>query len=192
MSVRDLRRQEELRKETAKLETKRQHEEKSREAQESTLMQEDDRKRRPDKETKKDSQERTAMLREDVRHPWERNTIDEEPTEDANRQAAQSGRTNLLVDAPPLESATTEKQEMEAPEPFYKVQSRAFDESPDPRAKRELCLEISVHRIRDFPTLPADPDDVNEVWQAALSDDLVVDLPTAHTVASEAHLECSQ
>ena len=46
-------------------------------------MQEDGNNNQPDKETKKDSQERTAMLREDVRHPWERNRSDEEPTEDA-------------------------------------------------------------------------------------------------------------
>ena len=53
MSVRDLRRQEELRKEAAKLEAKRQHEEKSSEARESTLIQVDDRKSQPDKETKR-------------------------------------------------------------------------------------------------------------------------------------------
>ena len=52
---------------------------------------------------------------------------------------------------------------MEAPQPFYHVRARNSCESPDPRAKRERMLVELSYRIRDYPTLPAHPDDSNGV-----------------------------
>ena len=73
-----------------------------------------------------------------------------------------------------------DEQEMERIEPFYTVQAKNLEESPDPRAKRELALQKLATHIRDFPTIPADPENVSEVWQAALSDEMAVELPTVH------------
>ena len=69
---------------------------------------------------------------------------------------------------------------MEAPQPFYHVRARNSCESPDPRAKRERMLVELSYRIRDYPTLPAHPDDSNEVWDAALAEDMAVELPQVH------------
>ena len=73
-----------------------------------------------------------------------------------------------------------EEKAMETPSPFYKVQATNLKESPDPRAKRELDLLTLAARIRDFPTIPADPDNVIEAWHAALSDEMAIELPTVH------------
>ena len=69
---------------------------------------------------------------------------------------------------------------METPSPFYKVQATNLKESPDPRAKRELDLLTLAARIRDFPTIPADPDNATDAWHAALSDEMAIELPTVH------------
>ena len=69
---------------------------------------------------------------------------------------------------------------MEEPQPFYPVHARSSCESPDPRAKRERMLVELSYRIRDYPTLPAHPDDSNEVWDAALAEDMAVELPQVH------------
>ena len=45
---------------------------------------------------------------------------------------------------------------------------------------RELVLQKLVARIRDFPAIPADPENSSEVWKAALSDEMAVELPTVH------------
>ena len=73
-----------------------------------------------------------------------------------------------------------EEPRMEAPQPFYHVRARNSCESPDPRAKRERMLVELSYRIRDYPTLPAHPDDSNEVWDAALAEDMAVELPQVH------------
>ena len=73
-----------------------------------------------------------------------------------------------------------EEPRMEAPQPFYHVRARNSCDSPDPRAKRERMLVEMSYRIRDYPTLPAHPDDSNEVWDAALAEDMAVELPQVH------------
>ena len=73
-----------------------------------------------------------------------------------------------------------EVKAMETPSPFYKVQATNLKESPDPRAKRELDLLMLASRIRDFPTIPADPDNATDAWHAALSDEMAIELPTVH------------
>ena len=76
--------------------------------------------------------------------------------------------------------AKGEEKEIDTPDPFYKVQATNLKDSPDPRAKRELDLQTLAARIRDFPTIPADPDNATEVWPAALSDEIAIELPTVH------------
>ena len=73
-----------------------------------------------------------------------------------------------------------EEREMERPEPFYKVEAIDLKKSPDPRAKRELDFQTLVTRIRDYPTIPADPENNSEAWLAALADDMAIELPTVH------------
>ena len=37
-----------------------------------------------------------------------------------------------------------------------------------------------ANRIRDFPTIPADPHDANHAWVAALAADMAIELPRVH------------
>ena len=53
-------------------------------------------------------------------------------------------------------------------------------ESPDPRARRERMLLEMSYRIRDYPTIPAHPHDHNQVWDAALAEDMAIELPRVH------------
>ena len=67
--------------------------------------------------------------------------------------------------------------QIEAPQPFYHVRARSLRDSLDPRAKRERLLLDMANRIRDFPTIPADPHDANHAWAAALAADMAIELP---------------
>ena len=69
---------------------------------------------------------------------------------------------------------------LEAPQPFYLVRARSLRDSSDPRANRERLLLEMAKRIRDCPTIPADPEDANQVWPAALAEDMAVELPRVH------------
>ena len=69
---------------------------------------------------------------------------------------------------------------MERPSAFHKVEDMDLKKSPDFRAKRELDLLSLATRIRDYPTLPADPENSSQVWQSALSDEMAIELPTVH------------
>ncbi len=80
------------------------------------------------------------------------------------------------LNAPPDENEPA----MEAPQPFYHVRARALRESPDPRAKREIMLDAMSQCIRDYPTMPADPDDASWPGDVALVEDMAVELPKVH------------
>lgn len=74
---------------------------------------------------------------------------------------------------------------METPEAFYHVRARNSCESPDPRARREHMLLEMSHRIRDYPTIPADPNNHNECWKAALAEDMAIELSLVHCSCRE-------
>ena len=69
---------------------------------------------------------------------------------------------------------------MEAPEAFYHVKAKDLAASPDPRAKRELDMYEAARWIRNYPTVPADPQDATKHWAAALAEDMAVPLPSVH------------
>ena len=71
------------------------------------------------------------------------------------------GQRDTEPRAPRLEDV---EDNMEPPDPFYKVRARKQNNSAAPRAKRELAIIALAARMRDFPTLPANPSDENEVW----------------------------
>ena len=101
-----------------------------------------------------------------------RRKLDADNVRAMNKQSIES---NLNEDA-----MEEEQQEMEQAPAFYKVEAMDLKKSHDPRAKRELDLLSLATRIRDYPTLPADPENSSQVWQSALSDEMAIELPTVH------------
>ena len=67
---------------------------------------------------------------------------------------------------------------IEAPELFYHVRAKDLAASQDPRAKREMDMYAAARLIRDYPTIPADPDDAMKPLVAALAEDMAVALPS--------------
>ena len=61
---------------------------------------------------------------------------------------------------------------------FFQV--RVDVASKDPRKAREHLVATAAAKVRRHPTVPADPDDATQPWQAALAEDMAVELPAAH------------
>ena len=52
--------------------------------------------------------------------------------------------------------------------------------SPHPRARIERALKQLSSCLREEPTIPADPDNLDRPWGAALLEDAAVQLPKKH------------
>eukprot|EP00973_Karenia_brevis_P063576 8835022-Karenia_brevis.AAC.1 len=61
----------------------------------------------------------------------------------------------------------------------------ALEQSPDPRAARELLLMKAAEHIRKQPTLPADPMNFSKPWALAKREDAAVELPQYHCAFKE-------
>ena len=63
---------------------------------------------------------------------------------------------------------------------FYHVSRVSPASSPDPRAQREATVAAIAKHIRDRPTVPADPADLEQPWVEASRVDAAVVLPVKH------------
>ena len=109
---------------------------------------------------------------EDIEDVAKRRKLDADSVRAMNKQSIESKLTE--------EAIQEEQEDMERPSAFYNVEASDLKKSPDFRAKRELDLLSLATRIRDYPTLPADPENSSQVWQSALSDEMAIELPTVH------------
>eukprot|EP00959_Pyramimonas_sp_CCMP1952_P418105 8759673-Pyramimonas_sp.AAC.1 len=58
--------------------------------------------------------------------------------------------------------------------------ARVNPASNDPRRAREEAVATAATLLRDIPIVPADPEDPNEPWGAALVENDAVELPPTH------------
>ena len=85
---------------------------------------------------------------------------------DAEQSAGAGGSGHAAVESPaensnPIRASTTEDTM------FYHVSCVSPASSPDPRAQREAAVAAIANHIREKPTAPADPAQLEQPWAEA-------------------------
>ena len=63
---------------------------------------------------------------------------------------------------------------------FYRISCLDSDKSPDDRRKVEDALHNLSLALREDPTLPGDPEDASQPFEAAYAEDAAIQLPIKH------------